>query len=493
MNKIVVGSNTAPQSLDPIMTSDVQNELTVASAYDKLVDFDEKGNLRPALATAWRIGEDGRSVTLTLRRNVTFHSGNAFTAKDVIYTLDRIKTLGMGTAAFVSEYMQATSSSPLDVTIQLARPNVTFISALSKIYILDSALVQQHAGSDHGQSWLASHEAGSGVYRLSMYIPGQRSTFTRYDKSWRNDPARPDKLSFLYLPNSSTISQELQAGTVDVGITLAIPDVLQLEQIPDFRVARLPTPLQTYAFLNMRNGLTSDRRIRRAIALAYDYEGHVETILDGYGSVASGIAAPSVKCRIELPSPGRDLAAARRLVKAAGAQGKALSMAYNPAFAEHRRAALALQSGLQQIGLKLSLQPVTFPQYMAMLGNPDSLPEISILWDFPNYPEIGPMLSRIFDSAHIGMTNYSIYSNPKVDSLLRAGLNASDAHKACSDFKSAQALIAKDQPLINIADSQIAVVTGAQVGGPEFRPTFQLIDPTTLTITANTRTQVARK
>lgn len=479
---IVIGTASVPQSLDPIMSSDVQTELTVASAYDKLVDFDENSILKPALATSWQIGDGGRSLTLKLRHDVRFHSGNRFTAKDVIYTLDRIKALGVGVAAFIPEYGSAIAAGPFAATIHLPHPNVAFISALSKIYMLDSALVAAHEGSDRAQSWLAAHDAGSGVYRLLTYIPGQRAMFSRFDPSWRQDERRPKKLSYLYLPNSSTIAQELSAGTVDIGISLAIPDVRELNENGGVRSVYLPTPLQFYAFLNMRKGLTADRRIRQAIALAYDYQGHVRTILENNGDVATGLAAPSIKCRLAVPAARRDMMQARRLVQEVGAEGKTMTLVYNPAFPEHRRGALALQSGLKQIGLQLRLQPTTFPQYMAMLGNPALMPEISMVWDFPNYPEIGPMLSRMFESDHIGTSNYSLYANADVDRFLRAGLKSSDSRGACDDFKRAQAIILRDLPAINISNARIAIVARKGIGGPAYRPTYQLLDPSTLTM-----------
>ena len=41
-------------------------------------------------------------------------------------------------------------------------PYRTFLDALSRVYILNSALVQAHAGTNQGETWLATHEAGSG-------------------------------------------------------------------------------------------------------------------------------------------------------------------------------------------------------------------------------------------------------------------------------------------------------------------------------------------
>ena len=93
---VIIGTGATPQTLDPVLASDVQTDFTVGGAYDKLIDYDEDGAIVPMLATEWVYNDDATAVTLTHRDDATYHSGNPVTAADVVYTLDRIKALGVG-------------------------------------------------------------------------------------------------------------------------------------------------------------------------------------------------------------------------------------------------------------------------------------------------------------------------------------------------------------------------------------------------------------
>ena len=65
--------------------------------YDPLIRLaPDTGGYAPWLATAWELAKDGRTLTLTLRENVKFHSGAAMTATDVVANLERArdKTIG---------------------------------------------------------------------------------------------------------------------------------------------------------------------------------------------------------------------------------------------------------------------------------------------------------------------------------------------------------------------------------------------------------------
>lgn len=78
-------------TLDPGVTYDTASGQVVENLYETLVDY-RGASLReiaPKLATAWQFSQGGRVLTLTLRRGVSFHSGNPLTCADAQYTLRR--------------------------------------------------------------------------------------------------------------------------------------------------------------------------------------------------------------------------------------------------------------------------------------------------------------------------------------------------------------------------------------------------------------------
>src|ERR1700712_1585126 len=49
--------------------------------------FDDKWAPQPYLAETWKLDEDGKSLTLNLRKNAVFHDGKPITSADVAFSL----------------------------------------------------------------------------------------------------------------------------------------------------------------------------------------------------------------------------------------------------------------------------------------------------------------------------------------------------------------------------------------------------------------------
>src|SRR5579864_7374080 len=62
-----------------IADDDFLRDTLLTCVCDRLIALDSDGSLRPSLATSWRAERDERSWYFTLRKGVTFHSGNSLT------------------------------------------------------------------------------------------------------------------------------------------------------------------------------------------------------------------------------------------------------------------------------------------------------------------------------------------------------------------------------------------------------------------------------
>src|ERR1035438_4954208 len=80
---------SSPASLDPRVGTDAQSEHIDELLFDGLVARDASFHFTPALAESW---EQPEPLTLVfhLRRGVRFHDGRAFTARDVLWTINSI-------------------------------------------------------------------------------------------------------------------------------------------------------------------------------------------------------------------------------------------------------------------------------------------------------------------------------------------------------------------------------------------------------------------
>lgn len=462
-------------TLDPVLADQVQNDNLDNVLYDSLLEYDTSAKLVPRLATSWKVNSTATSVVLTLRTDVKFQDGTPLTAADVVYTLDRDKTVGLGVASLISAYKSSVATDPGHVTITLSRPDALFLGALSKIYVLNSAVVKQHAGADHAQAWLAANAAGSGAYSMTSFQQNSLAKMAVNTKYWAPVAGRPAELVVQTSKSSATSRDSLTAGSTDIASLTA--DDTKTMSTEQFTSETVPGQLQTYVFFNTQSKKLSDVRVREAISLAYDYAGHVSQILSGAGVVANGILPNAVSCRVAGAPSAQDLTKAKQLLAAAGASNLELTAQFQPYLEEHKEAATLLQSDLQQIGVKLNLVPTTYPTYVKELASPTTTPDVMLIWDFAQYPDAGIMLYRTYYSALIGKgSNYGGYSDKSVDALLDQAIAQPDDTKRCALYQEIQKTVAADHVSMNIADPKMGFVIRRGITGVETTPTHQAIN-----------------
>jgi peptide/nickel transport system substrate-binding protein len=80
-----------PRTLNPLLVADDASDTVRYLTGGVLMRLNRKTQqLEPELATSWKVGAAGRSVTFTLRENVRFSDGTPFSTEDVAYTLQRL-------------------------------------------------------------------------------------------------------------------------------------------------------------------------------------------------------------------------------------------------------------------------------------------------------------------------------------------------------------------------------------------------------------------
>lgn len=443
---IIVGLGGQINTLDPLRADYNQTNTIISAVYDTLVTYDET-KLVGSLATEYAYAADAKSIAFTLRSDVKFHDGTTLTAKDVAFTLDRLKRIGTGVASLMDGYESTAVTDDTHLTINLSKPNTLFLPSLSKIYIVNSALVTANAGSDDGQGWLQAHDAGSGPYVLGDQ--SQAVVIDLFPEYWATEAGRPESIVFRRIDESSTRRDELRAGNIDVAFGFADRDAAALATDPALKVVPINTSYQAEVVFNTRVGPTADPKVRKALRMVYDYAGGLRGIRGGNGALASGPLPARLGCRPELPEVKRDLDAAKALLAEAGASNLKLKMNFQPVFELQKQEATLFQSNLREIGVELELEPIAFPNYLASLKDPNSIPQMMLLEDFAQFPEAGIMLVKGYKSDAVG-TNRTGYSNPEVDQLLDTALGTADDAKRCDIYKQVQTILDNDSVMVDM-------------------------------------------
>ncbi|WP_326637643.1 ABC transporter substrate-binding protein [Streptosporangium sp. NBC_01755] len=468
---LIIAENEPPATFDPVQADNSTVDEVSIPAYDTLVKYAKGGVIAPAVATEWTFSKDGKTLDLTLRDDVTFHDGTRLTATDVKYTLDRIGRLQMGVASLMTAYDSAEAVDDTHLKISLKQPYAPFLGALSRVYLLNSKLVQANAGSDDGRQWLAANGAGSGPYKLTGYTPNQEAKFTRHDGYWGGFTKQAKDVVIRYLPQAATQKTALSNGDVDIAMDIDPNDWAGLES-GGHVVDKADTNVQLYVFFKMKDSPAADKALREAITYAYDYDQHQSAILKGAGKKAAGVLASTMACADPtVAQAGYDLDKAKSILDAAGLKNVTLTMSYLKATAEMEQAATLLQSDLAKIGVKVELSAVTYPQYVEMLKSNETTPDLGMIYGFPPYPDPDSVLHLQFNSKFINNgQNSGGYHNPKVDKLVEDAQKLTDEEARCALYKEAQQTIAADHPSINMSNPQYVTVHRKGLTGYAYDP-----------------------
>ncbi|MEU5884388.1 ABC transporter substrate-binding protein [Spirillospora sp. NPDC047279] len=476
---LIIAENEPPATFDPVQADNSTVDEVARPAYDTLVRYGAGNKIEPSVATGWKVSGDGKSIDLTLRDDVTFHDGAKLTAADVKYTLDRTKKVGIGVAALVTAYDSATVTDDTHLTLKLSRPYAPMIPALTRVYLLNSKLVQQNAGGDDGQKWLATADAGSGPYKLSGYTPNQEAKYVKHDKYWGGFDGQAQSVVFRYLPQAATQKSALLAGDIDIAMDIDPNDWASFEGNGGYTVDKADTNVQLYVFFKMKDSPVATKALREAIASAYQYDQHISAILKGAGKKAVGVLPSTMTCfDPTTPQPAYDVNKAKASLQAAGLSDVSLTMTYLKATAEMEQAATLLQSDLSKIGVNLKLQAITYPEYVQRLKTNKTTPDLGMIYGFPTTPDADAVLYQQFDSRFINNgQNSGGYDNPKVDALVEKAQGLTDENERCGLYKQAQQLIAADVPSVNLSNPKTVTVLRKGLSGYAYQPSHhQTVD-----------------
>ena len=349
-------------TIDPAKISDYTDYMASANLYDGLANVDPKGNLVPELASSWDVSPDASSATFHLRPDAKFQDGSPVQAEDVVYSVERLLKINQGPANLFAGVLKPGSVVAVDATtvkFNLLKTFSPFLATVPAIRIVNSRLVKANAGADDGQTWLATHVASAGPYTLKSWDRGTGMIIVRdpnYYRGWGEGAI--GEVRFVITSDEATVRSMAASGELTMSGQYQSSDTYDaLAKMPRFKIVKGETSVAFYLKLNSKVAPTDDAHIRKAIALATDYETVRGTILPG-GELTGPLPKTFAAAHLDGPAPKFDLEAAKAEIAKSAYAGKTdipLSFAYVSSGKLEEELALLMQSNLQQIGFKVNL------------------------------------------------------------------------------------------------------------------------------------------
>jgi peptide/nickel transport system substrate-binding protein len=171
------------------------------------------GQFTPMLASSYQWNSDSTEVTFTIRPNVKWNDGQAFTADDVVFTFNLMKQYAAADTNGVWSYLKdvtATDSSTVVMTFQKAYPP-ELVTIAGHVYI-----IPKHVFATVGDptKYLTDKPVGTGPFTLTRY----QTDIAVYDKNpsyWQADQVKVDEVRFPEYKDNATLQLALPKGDVD--------------------------------------------------------------------------------------------------------------------------------------------------------------------------------------------------------------------------------------------------------------------------------------
>jgi peptide/nickel transport system substrate-binding protein len=483
---LVVGQVAEPRSLDPHVTTALNDFRILANLYEGLVRY-RPGTLEPGpgLAESWTISEDGLIYDFRLKPGVRFHDGTAFDAKAVRFNFQRLldpahpqhDTGPFPLAFFFEQIERVEVLDALSVRLVLREP---FAPLLSNLAYPTGFMVSPTAVRRHGRQF-SRHPSGTGPFSFVDWRSGRRVRLERF-ADYHGEPARLQHLIFRPITDPMTRVAELMAGGVDLALELSPDNVAAFRERAGFKVLEATGPHLWFLILNTREGPLVDVRVRRAMDLAIDKTVLVRDVLRDTAEIAAG-PIPGAFRWVHDSTPGQvrhDPAEARRLLAAAGhAHGLRLRFLV-PRGGSGMLAPLAMASAIQgdlaRVGVDLVIDSYEWNAYLARVNaGLDQDADLAEMAWMTNDPDTLPSLALRCD-AHPdqGGFNSGWYCNPQVDALVEQARRAGDRAERAALYRRLAGLVQADVPWVVVASWRQNLVARGEVQGLRLQPSFLL-------------------
>lgn len=288
----------AISTFDPAQIGEVVTIELIGNTCDRLMEYDpaDPANILPGLAESYTMSEDGKTMTFKIREGLKFPSGNAATAAEMAWSLQRVVKIGLGAAAALTEYgftkenVDARITAPDATTLVLefdqVYPASLLLQAIAAYPIaiaLDQKVLEANqVDGDLGNKYLATRTECVGPYKLARWNPGEVVILERNEDYWGEKPAMKTIL-VRHVAEAATQRLMLEKGDLDIARDLTPEDIEAVRANADINVTTTPKPQVTYLALNHDNPLFADPKVRLAFRYMLDYDAMMGSFLKNIG------------------------------------------------------------------------------------------------------------------------------------------------------------------------------------------------------------------
>lgn len=485
-----------PKALDGAYVSDGESLRVVRQMFEGLVGT-KPGSTEvvPALATSWE-STDATNWTFTLRQGVKFHDGTDFNAEAACWNFTRWSTFkGAQQNPAVSYYWQTVfggfaknedaalppssykgceTAGPDKITIKLAAPSASFVSALSlpSFSMVSPAAIEKSGDGvemkgdapEFTGKFATEAPVGTGPYRFDSWVRGDKITLTAFD-GYHGEKAKIKTLIFRAIPDAPARRQALESGEID-GFDQVEPADVETMKAGGFTVQERSALNVGYLGFNQKIAPMDNLKIRQAVAHAINREALVKAKYPAGSTVATQFMPPDLAGY----DPGvttyaYDVAKAKQLIAESGVANPKIELWYptgvtRPYMPDPKANFEAFKADLEAAGFTVVVKSARWtPEYIDAVDNGKAMIYM-IGWN-ADFADADNFVGTFFQSAQKrwGFDNKEIFG--KLDEAERE----TDPAKRTALYQEANKLIMDFLPGLPYVHNKSFVGLGKDVRG----------------------------
>jgi peptide/nickel transport system substrate-binding protein len=473
----IIFAGVEPKTFNPILNTERDAYYFLKLIFESMVDYDKDLRIEPLLAEKWDISENGNVYTFHLRDGVKWHDGKDFTAKDVVFTLEYMKSLKNKESVYLTNIERITYFEAVDDHTVKIVFDQRFNGALD---IMTFPVLPGHLYTSAQKLAEGEEEfrlMGTGPYRVKEYQPLKFLALEVNGEWWDEEPYISE-FEMKFVPDESTALTSFKSDQVDLVVT-TYPDWERYREGGKAEAIDFVTNKYDFIGLNFTNPVFQDKEFRKALQYGIDRNRIVEKVYLKH-SVIVDVPIPPYSWLYAKGKPeySYDPEKAKEILNNAGWMDRdndgilekeidgvktdvSFTLTVNSDNPKRLEAAKIIQENMAAMGMDVKLVELSWEEVLDRVYK-KQFDAVVLGWNLANYLD----LSFAFHSNQIeGGSNFVSFSSQELDGLLQEDFRAVDPEKRRETSSKVQQYIREELPYNSLYFKKAALLAKKRIRG----------------------------
>ncbi len=445
-----MATSANPSRLNPILATDSSSSEITGFLFNGLVKYDkDSSTIIGDLAKEFYF-EDDKTLIFKLRKNVSWHDGEKFSAKDIVFTYEVLVSPKIS-SPYSASFRFVKSVEAIDEFTIKVKYKKPYFKALETWMM---GILPEHIlkGEENlMSSSFNTDPVGTGPYKLHL-LEHSKNIILKVNDDYFEGRAKIDEISFHVIADPMTRFLMLKSSALDVGGIEPMQYERQLndEFFDKFNIHENISRSYTYLGFNLRLDKFKNPKVREAISLAIDRQEIVKILFFNHAKVCTGPFLPGTKAFNEnIKAPAQNIQKAKELLKEAGYDENnpfTFEIVTSNSSAIRPYAAQIMQHQLKKAGIIVNLRVMEWQAFLNMVVFPHKFDSVLLGWGLSPTPD--PYMFWHSDNDKKGGFNLVGYKNDKMDKMIEDSQSMIDTKKLSKIWQEMFKMIVDDNPYL---------------------------------------------